>query len=292
MTFTRIRRGGAMVLLMLWLVSVAAPGCTRHRPASEMANAPASSPPPAPPDLGPPPRPYLLHLPGIGGKRRIDRTLVGGLVEGGIDAEVEIYDWTGDDPGLSALYAAKRNRDESAKVAEMIMRVHREDPRREIYLTAHSGGTGIAVWALEQLPEDVQIQSLLLLASALSPTYDLSDALRRVKGKAYTLSSTYDPVLGLGTRLFGTIDGVKTDAAGRIGFTPPHGADEGQYAKLVEMPYERGWVRLSHIGDHIGPMMRPFAREVLAPLVSETVRQARAALREAIPSTQSAVPLP
>jgi len=237
--------------------------------------------------IAPPPRPYLLHLPGIGGKRSIDRTLVKGLEEGGVDAEIEIYDWTGEDPGLSSLYAAQRNREEAAKVAAIITKLYRDDPRRKIYLTGHSGGTGIAVWALERLPDDVQVESLLLLASALSPTYDLSDALRHVRGKAVALSSTYDPVLGIGTRMFGTIDGVKTDAAGRVGFQRPPGADEAQYAKLVEVPYDRAWIELSHIGDHIGMMMRPFAREILAPLVSETVRQTRAALREA-PTTKPA----
>jgi pimeloyl-ACP methyl ester carboxylesterase len=284
MKFQRIRGSGAPIVLLVWLILFSDAGCAKQRAATEPAT--------APPELGPPPRPYLLHLPGIGGKRRIDRMLVNGLAEGGIDAEVEIYDWTGDDPGLSALYAAKRNRAQAAKVAEMITRVHREDPRREIYLTGHSGGTGIAVWALEQLPDDVQIESLLLLASALSPTYDLSEALRHVRGKAYALSSAYDPVLGIGTRLFGTIDGVQTDAAGRVGFAQPPGADAAQYEKLIEVPYDRGWIRLSHIGDHIGPMMRPFAREILAPLVSQAVRQARGALRDAVPSTQSALPLP
>jgi len=264
------------ILVLLCVALASTIGCARN-PDRARAAAPVEN-------LGPPPRPYLLHLPGIGGKRSIDRTLVRGLEEGGVNAEVEIYDWTGEDPGLSALYAAQRNREQATIVARKITGLYREDPRRTIYLTGHSGGTGIAVWALEQLPDDVRIESLLLLASALSPQYDLSKALRHVRGKAYTLSSEFDPVLGFGTRMFGTIDGVRTDAAGRVGFKQPEGADEAQYAKLVEIPYDRAWIPLRHIGDHIGPMMRPFAREVLAPLVSETVRQARAALRE--PATQ------
>ena len=97
-----------------------------------------------------------------------------------------------------------------------------KDPKLEITLTSHSGGTGIAVWALEKMPEGMQVQTLVLLASALSPDYDLSKALRHVRGKAYVFYSQNDQVvLGAGTRLFGTIDGVKSDAAGLIGFRMP-----------------------------------------------------------------------
>ena len=218
--------------------------------------------------LTPPPRPYLLHLPGIGGERSIDQTLTQGLVQGGVDADVEIYDWTSTDVGLSALHATQRHRNEAQVVAEKITRRFRADPRTRIYLSGHSGGTGIALWALERLPSDVKVESLLMLASAMSPTYDLSPALRHVRGKAYALYSPYDPVLGIGTRMFGTIDGVKTDAAGRIGFTkPPNAMYPRQYEKLVSIGFDPAWIRLSNIGDHVGPMMRPFAREVLAPLL-------------------------
>ena len=216
----------------------------------------------------PPPRPYLLHLPGIGGERSIDQTLTEGLVQGGVDADVEIYDWTSTDVGLNALYARERHQREADVVAKKITQRFRADPRTRIYLSGHSGGTGIALWALERLPPDVKVESLLMLASAMSPTYDLSPALRHVRGKAYALHSPYDPVLGVGTRMFGTIDGVKTDAAGRVGFTkPPNAADPLQYQKLVLIGFDPAWIRLSNIGDHIGPMMRPFAREVLAPLL-------------------------
>ncbi len=80
--------------------------------------------------------------------------------------------------------------------------------------------------------------------------------------------SAYDAViLGVGTSTFGTIDGVREDAAGRVGFSEPAGADHKQYAKLVQVPYDSDWIRLGNIGDHIGSMSRPFARTILAPLL-------------------------
>ena len=35
----------------------------------------------------------------------------------------------------------------------------------------------------------------------------------------------------------------------------------------MQVPYDSAWMKLGNIGDHIGPMARPFAREVIAPLL-------------------------
>jgi alpha-beta hydrolase superfamily lysophospholipase len=142
----------------------------------------------------------------------------------------------------------------------------RANPEARIVITGHSGGSGLAVWALESLPDDVRIDTLVMLAPALSPQYDLSTALRHVK-RAYAFNSEHDPVLGPGTRAFGTIDRIMTNAAGRVGFQKPDGADDEQYAKLVQVPYDRGFLLLGNIGDHIGPMMPRFAAKVIAPLI-------------------------
>ncbi len=269
-----------LVRFVLLFPFLLAAGCNHHNDGAPATRAVVS----------PPPRPYLLHLPGIGGERSIDRMLTQGLVQGGIEAQVKIYDWTDTDAGLNALYARQRHEREADAVARMIAAKYRADPRTRIYLSGHSGGTAIAVWALERLPPDVKIETLLMLASALSPAYDLSPALRHVSGRAYALYSPHDPVLGIGTRMFGTIDGVKTNAAGRVGFTiPPDSVDSEQYEKLTQIGYDPSWIQLSHIGDHIGPMMRPFAREILSPLLRTGIlRQiANAATRPATTTTTS-----
>ena len=108
----------------------------------------------------------------------------------------------------------------------------------------------------------------MLLASALSPSYDLSKALSHVRGKAYAFSSPNDGiVLGAGTSVFGTIDGKQCQAAGLCGFACPKTADEEQYAKLVPMPYDPAWIKLGNIGDHIGVTSRAFAETVIAPIL-------------------------
>lgn len=212
--------------------------------------------------------PWLLHLPGIGGKRSIDLAMTRGFKQGGFNGEIEIYDWTENDTGLHALLAYDRNKKEAELIARKITERFDKDPQSPIYLTCHSGGGGLAVWALEDLPARVKITKLIMMSPALSPKYDLTKALEHVSGKAYVFSSMEDKlVLGTGCLLMGTIDGVKTEAAGKVGFVRPDTADAGQYAKLVPMPYNPQWVQFDDFGNHVGGMTRLFAESVLAPLV-------------------------
>jgi len=211
---------------------------------------------------------HLLHLPGIGGDSPFDRWWISALRDGGAAQDVQLYDWTGSDKWIGALQAYRRNHVEARKIADRIARQIRDDPTGKFILTAVSGGAGPAVWALEALPPDVQVDSVLLAAPALSPGYDLTAALRHVKGKVYAFTSPADVViLGAGTRLFGTMDGIKTEAAGLVGFRQPRTADPYQYRKLVMMPYDGAWLRFLNFGDHSGAMSTLFARDFLAPLL-------------------------
>jgi hypothetical protein len=214
-----------------------------------------------------PEAPYLLHLPGIGGHMGIDDALLNGLKEGGISGTIALYDWTDIDRGLPALGNQTRHREQAQIVAKRLTDYARTHPGSPITITCHSAGCGIAVFALEQLPDDVRIEQLLMMQSALSPEYDLSKALRHVRKSVYSFYSPYDPVLDWGTRGFGTVDRVFTQAAGRVGYQRSASGDETQYLKLIQFPYDSAWLKLGNVGDHIGPMNRRFAREILAPLL-------------------------
>jgi pimeloyl-ACP methyl ester carboxylesterase len=232
-----------------------------------LAGCSVPAPRPAPLAIIPPtPHPYLLHLPGIGGTRKIDLYMTDGLKQGGFTGQIDIYDWTENDEGLSALVNDARHRRQAKIIAEKLTQQYDKDPTSPIYLSCHSGGAGLAIWALEDTPDRVKVRTLLLLAPALSPNYDLTKALRHVTGNAYSFNSLNDVVLW-GCRWTGTVDGLKTDGAGRVGFTKPPAGDEQQYAKLIQFPYQSDWIRLGDRGDHIGAMSRSFSREVLAPLV-------------------------
>ena len=100
--------------------------------------------------------------------------------------------------------------------------------------------------------------------------------------------------------MLGTIDGVKTDAAGKVGFVKPKTADDRQYAKLVQIPYDAAWVKLGNIGDHIGALTRPFGKAVIAPLLTtgqlptfakdDPLKSPPATLATGAPATQPTTP--
>jgi hypothetical protein len=211
---------------------------------------------------------YLLHLPGIAGDTAFDRWWIDALRDGDAADHTSLYDWTCHDPGIDALQAYERNRREAAKVAQLIRRQCESDPTGHVILTAESGGTGIVIFALEKLPPRMKVDQVLLIAPALSPGYDLSMALRHVNGKIYYFSSPGDWfTLGVGTNVFGTMDGKNTNSAGYVGFTCPKSADRNQYRKLVEMKYDPAWSKWGDFGGHTGGMSVSFARHFLAPLL-------------------------
>jgi hypothetical protein len=124
-------------------------------------------------------------------------------------------------------------------------------------------------WALEMLPDEVKVESVLMFAPALSPQYDLSKALSHVKDKLYVFSSPYDfVVLSTGTRMFGTMDGVRCDAAGYKGFVKPDAGDADQYKKLMPQPYQRAWaMRYGNFGSHICGMRTKFVKEYVSKIL-------------------------
>lgn len=211
---------------------------------------------------------WMLHLTGISGRKWVDDQLVEGFHEAGFPGDIEVYDWTGDNAGLGALKGLVHNQVEAQKVADLITDKYRKDPGLRIIVTGHSGGTGIATWALEKLPADVKVDDVIFMASALSPDYDLSRALAHVRHRCYSFCSQYDIlVLAVGCRTFGTIDGKKTEAAGYFGFVFPPGGDLIQYGKLIQKPFDKAWMKFGNIGDHMGCMVHGFAGNVVAPLV-------------------------
>ena len=216
-------------------------------------------------------RGYLLHLPGAMGYAPSDVRLLNGLSAGGIDAEIRVDPWNVGREGFGLLAASQleTNRAAAKRAADRLAEVARASPDRPMYVTGQSAGGGAAVFVLEALPRGVQVEHALLISPALSPDYDLSKALSRVRGKMYVVYSPRDTlVLGWGTRTYGNIDGRRSDAAGLVGFVVPASADRDAYsAKLVQLKWEPSWRTQGHDGGHIGALTVKFGKERLAKLL-------------------------
>jgi pimeloyl-ACP methyl ester carboxylesterase len=143
-------------------------------------------------------------------------------------------------------------------------------PGSPVFLVGKSGGSGVVVGALEKLPEGA-VEAAVLLAPALSPGYDLTRALRAVRRELAVFWSPLDVfVLGVGTRVFGTIDRVRSRSAGLVGFRVPEGLDESgrsQYAKLRQIRWNPGMAATGYLGGHVGPDSPAFLRKYVVPLL-------------------------
>ena len=124
---------------------------------------------------------YIIVLPGIEGRSCFNIDLAQGLADGGVQAAIEIYDWT---TGVLSLFlyhlrALDRNRRQASLVAKKIVRYQSQFPGRPVHLIGHSGGGAIALMALEALPSGHSVTSAILINAALSPKFDITTALSR-----------------------------------------------------------------------------------------------------------------
>lgn len=141
-----------------------------------------------------------------------------------------------------------------------------QNPDRKIHIIAKSAGTAVALMALQQLEPDT-VESAVLLAPAVSPSFALHNALRAVRTEIVSFWSPLDLFwLGFCTSIFGTADGVPCCSSGLVGFKTPTDATEA-YSKLRQIKWEPSMLRFHHIGDHMGNSMPAFIRAYIIPII-------------------------
>ncbi len=218
-------------------------------------------------------RGLILILPGIEGESLLNHSIADGLKDSGVPDAIDIYDWTGTRwfmIGNTMRY--QRNLRQASLVAHRLREYQRTYPDRPIHLVGHSGGGGLAVMVLEQLPENKPITAAILLAPALSPSYNLAPALRRTEYGIYNFWSPADlAFLGIGTTAFGNMDRGHGPAAGAIGFRVPEGlgAEEVELYrdKLHQVRWRTDMLRGGHLSGHMSWANPLFVRDWLSKIV-------------------------
>ncbi len=222
--------------------------------------------------VGPTDREVVFIVDGVGGFQAAPLMVRRALIDGGHNLGTMCFDWQF---GLwgeiwTDLMWYRRNRVMGARLARKIASFCRDNPKTRVHLFAVSAGTGVAVFALESLRRRRLIDTLVLACPALSPTYNLSAALQCVR-RCYALISTGDRVvLGLGTRLFGTVDRRFGRAAGLVGFHRPEGlsaADAAVYEKLRSIHWSPELRGEGHYGGHAGWVSARLLRRHLVPML-------------------------
>ena len=214
----------------------------------------------------------VFILDGIGGLLLLPVGVRKGLWAAGVPGAIEIHDWHSGPRGelLGDLIAYRRNLRKAAAFAEVLTERRRAYPDAPLHVVGFSGGAGLSVFALERLPDDVQLDTVILGCPALSPRYRLTAALRHVRRCVALISRRDCRVLGLGTTIFGTMDRRHGRAAGLVGFrrpTPFNPDDARAYEKLHQLHWDPSMRAADHFGNHIGCAAPPFAQHYLGPIL-------------------------
>jgi len=212
----------------------------------------------------------VFCLSGAGGMMGECDRIRDGLKEAGVRRPIEFFHWSRggvfeDQTGVEA------NRRKARQLARRIEAFKRVSPGSPVHLIGVSAGTGLVVWALEDLEPGVDVTAAILISSSLDTQYDLTAALEKTRDGIYSFNSMADTVLSLGVTWTGTVDRNGALAGGLVGFSPRADASEETRRlykeKLHEIPWWPGDAVLGHLGDHLGATNPAYVKEKVAPIV-------------------------
>lgn len=179
--------------------------------------------------------------------------------------DIEVRRWGTPLLPLRNLRAHERNVETAEALAAEIAEWRESHPTEPFYLVGYSGGGGMAVLVADALPDGVEIDRLILIAPAISPSYPLErDVLSNVRELVVNYASTRDIQVGWGTRTFGTIDREHVDSAGAVGF-------ETDDPKVVQWHWSPDDRELGHRGNHVAYLGRRWQTAALMPALDPEI---------------------
>lgn len=157
------------------------------------------------------------------------------------------------------------NRRCASELAGEIAAYRRSEPEAIIDLVGYSGGGGFAALVVEALPDDVQIDRLVLVAAALSRSYPFEAAiLPHVREFVVCYSSPLDVQVGIGTRVLGNVDGARSPSIGAVGPAKRH-------PRVIHVRWEAHMCRQLHFGNHLSYLSTAWQRKYLAPALDPSL---------------------
>lgn len=246
--------------LLLLIVLLSAPGCSPMQPVSVTGWDPQALRPEG----------IIFIVPGTGGGKVSGPAIRDGLKAADCPYTIVVYTWSRGHI-VEDMRDREGNLDRAHRLAGMIRTYHETHPEGVIEIVGISAGGGMIAFAIEELPDDLKIRVVLMIAPALSPGYDLTRVLRHVGQDFVNLFSSSDSlVLGFGTSVVGTMDGVKTASAGHVGFElPPKANDETRalYRKVTQICWGSEMMADGNFGNHLGWLSRGFVETHVVPLL-------------------------
>jgi pimeloyl-ACP methyl ester carboxylesterase len=207
-------------------------------------------------------RGLTIILGGIEGPSAYNLNMARGILKSRYRGAVVRIDWNGGIPFMRSLVNLihTRHHERQAEAIVNFIRAYRQEhPATPIHIVAQSGGCWLTVRTLELLPDNIRIQTAVLIAPSMSPAYDMSRAANKCDDALISFGSAGDYFfLGMGTFLFGTSDRVFTPSSGLLGW-------HHQHPKFVDARWHPAWLRLGNLGNHTTSAATLFMQHVVAP---------------------------
>lgn len=211
----------------------------------------------------------MVVLTGVEGRGPLNAAVCDGLSAGGVNWGIDLEDWTAPMGPLWNLRMETLNRQKAVRIAMRIAEYKFGHPDSPVVVVGQSGGGGMALWVAEAMPEAVKLDGLILLAPAISPGYAVEFALGKTTRGVVSFYSNLDWIfLGLGTTVYGTMDGRHGPSAGMVSFRiPPADERPDCYDRLFQIAWHEQMARTGHIGAHVTTSAEAFVSQYVAPFV-------------------------
>ncbi|MCA9242827.1 MAG: DUF726 domain-containing protein [Phycisphaerales bacterium] len=208
-----------------------------------------------------------FYCPGAGNIDFGDAGIRKGLKAAGYEGQVATVMWTVSfNPAIDQALRINA-RLGGTRLANEIKSYKRQFPDGPVTLIGLSAGTGVALWALEDLPHGMMVENVVLLGSSLNNRYNIGKSLPHIKGKIYNFYSSNDAILAGPMLVFGTIDGqFGVEGAGAVGLHPPTGAD-----RVVNIPWKPEYSSYGYNGGHTDSTSPRFVQQFISPYVESEV---------------------
>jgi len=193
-----------------------------------------------------------------------------GLRAAGYEGDFNNYLWTSFLGWGSDHLVVARSKFKARSLATRIVALRDRYPDGQVHLMGLSAGTAIILNALEQLPDGVDVDHVVLFSSSVSAQRDLTPALHHVKGNLYATCSRGDLIL---RSLPINADGGDGPPAGRTGFrVPAHLTPEARsaYSRVVNLHWAPAYTGFGWDGGHVSATSWVFVKAVIAPRVFST----------------------
>jgi len=210
--------------------------------------------------------PIAFYLDGAGwyaGSGSVKR----GLITGGFAGDFDAHNWSAMLGPAHDHFVHARSKAVAQRLTDKLVQARKDDPDRLILVLGLSAGTSVVLNAIEQLPDGVHVDHIVLFSSSASSVRDLTPVMEHVSGRLYATYSRHDGILaGLPV----TADGRGGPPAGRVGFQYPRKpVDETRdaYDRVINLPWRPAYMAYDWDGGHTSVTHSDFVAAVIAPRV-------------------------